>query len=76
MFADYDGKRWVVKDYGFEQVKEEDVTYRYLLAVSNSKIDLWGFTPQVIYSYTRRDSNIWQRDYDRHTVEFTMQQRF
>jgi tetratricopeptide (TPR) repeat protein len=76
LFTDYDGERWVVKDYGFAQVREEDKTRRYTLSVSNSKIDIWGFTPQITYSYADRSSNIWQKEYSKNAVEFSMQQRF
>ncbi|MDR2051257.1 MAG: surface lipoprotein assembly modifier [Deltaproteobacteria bacterium] len=76
LFTGYDRARWTVKDYDFKQIKEKSVTWRYLFSVSNNKIDFWGFTPQILYSYTRRNSNIWQREYAKHALEFSMQRLF
>ena len=72
----YDGDQWSVQNGTFTQVTERDFTQRYQLSVSNNKFDIWGFVPTVIFSYSRRDSNMWQREYDRWAVEFTMAQRF
>lgn len=72
----YDDPQWVVKDDAFTQVTERDFVHRYSLSISNNKFDVWGFVPTFTISYTKRDSNIWQREYDKTTLEFTMQQRF
>jgi len=68
----YDAPQWVAGKY----FTAKDFMQRYALSVSNNKIDVFGFIPTVVFSYTRRNSNIWQREYDKFTVEFTMQQRF
>ena len=72
----YDAPQWVVYDNVFAQITEHDFTQRYSISISNNKLDVWGFVPTVVFSYTRRDSNMWQREYDRWAIEFTMQQRF
>ncbi len=72
----YDDPQWVVKDSAFTQITERDFVQRYALSVSNNKFDIWGFVPTFTISYTKRDSNIWQREYNKTTLEFTMQQRF
>lgn len=72
----YDDPQWVVKDGAFTQITERDFVQRYALSVSNNKFDVWGFVPTFTISYTKRDSNIWQREYNKTTLEFTMQQRF
>ena len=72
----YDASQWVVKDGAFTQITERDSVQRYALSVSNNKFDVWGFVPTFTISYTKRDSNIWQREYNKTTLEFTMQQRF
>lgn len=72
----YDDPQWAVKDGAFTQITERDFVQRYALSVSNNKFDVWGFVPTFTISYTKRDSNIWQREYNKTTVEFTMQQRF
>ena len=75
-WVNYDGARWAVKDYAFSQVTERDFTQRYAVSLSNNKIDVWGFVPTLTVSYTKRDSNINAREYEKWTVEFTMRQRF
>ncbi len=75
-WTNYDGARWAVKDYTFKEITERDFTQRYMLSVSNNKIDVWGFVPTFTFSYTNRKSNIPMREYDKWTTEFTLRQRF
>ena len=72
----YDDPQWVVKDNDFAQITEHDFVQRYSVSLSNNKFDIWGFIPTFTVSYTKRDSNIWQKEYHKTTLEFTMQQRF
>lgn len=72
----YDKERWVVQDMRLRQVTEHDFTQRYAVSVSNNKLDIWGFMPTITFSYTKRESNIWQREFNKTAIEFTMQQRF
>lgn len=72
----YDDPRWAVRHNQFTEVTEHDFTHRYAVSVSNNKLDIWGFVPTLTVSYTKRESNIWQREYDKTALEFTMQQRF
>lgn len=72
----YDKARWTVKNNTLTEAVERDFTHRYALSVSNNKLAVWGFVPTITLSYTRRDSNIWQREFDKTSIEFTMQQRF
>ena len=75
-WVNYDGPRWTVKNNTFARVTERDFMQRYAVSISNNKFDFWGFVPTVTVSYTKRDSNIHVREYDRWTAEFTMRQRF
>lgn len=72
----YDKPQYVVKDNRFAQITERDFVQRCALSLSNNRFDIWGFVPTLTVSYTKRDSNIWQREYHKTTLEFTMQQRF
>lgn len=72
----YDKARWTVKNNTLTEIAERDFTHRYALSVSNNKLAVLGFVPTITLSYTRRDSNIWQREFDKTAIEFTMQQRF
>lgn len=72
----YDAPRWIVDGGNFIQRTERDFTQYYTIAISNNKFDVWGFVPTLSLTYTKRDSNIWQREYDKVSAEFTMRQRF
>jgi len=75
-WQNYDGERWVVKDNSFTEIAEKTFTHRYAASISNSKYRIWDFAPVLTFSYTKRESNIWQREFDKWAIEFTMQQRF
>lgn len=79
-WTNYDGPRWVVvsenNNIQWAHITERDFMQRYAVSLSNNKFDIWGFVPTITFSYTTRDSNIKNREYDKTTVEFTMQQRF
>lgn len=76
IWSNYDGERWVVKNKTFTKLVEQDFTQRYSMSLSNNKIDIWGFVRTLTFSYTKRDSNIPNRKYEKYTTEFTMSQRF
>ena len=73
----YDKGRSVLgRDGYWDDVKERSITQRYSMSISNNKFDFWGFVPTLTFSYTKRDSNIWQREFDKTAFEFTMRQKF
>ena len=72
----YDDDKWVVHNGAFSQITERDFTQRYSVSISNNKFDVWGFVPTIVLGYTHRDSNIWQREFDKFSAEFTMRQKF
>lgn len=75
-WINYDGPRWAVRDYTFVQITERNFTQRYAMSLSNNKIEILGFVPLMTVSYTKRDSNIHSRGYDKWTLEFTLRQKF
>lgn len=75
-FSQYDDERLVVKEGNLSEIKEKDFIQRYAISLSNNKFDIWGFVPTITVAYTRRDSNIWQQEYDKFSAAFTLQQRF
>ena len=75
-WINYDSERWAVKNYEYTKIVERDFTQRYAVSLSNNKIDVLGFVPTLTVSYTKRNSNIDVRDYEKWTAEFTMRQRF
>ena len=72
----YGDEQFTIQNEQPTYMTERDFTQRYSVSVSNNKFDFLGFVPALVLSYTRRDSNIWQREYDRWSVELTLQQRF
>ncbi len=75
-WTQYDADKWVVHSGAFSQITERDFTQRYSISLSNNKFDVWGFVPTIVLGYTHRNSNIWQREFDKFSAEFTMRQRF
>ena len=75
-WMNYDGPRWAVKNHSFAKITERDFMQRYAASISNHKFDIWGFVPTITVSYTKRDSNIAAREYEKWSAEFTMRQRF
>ena len=75
-WANYDGPRWVIQDNAFKPITEKDFTQRYALSISNNKFDFYGFVPTLMFSYTKRSSNIHSREYEKWTTEFSMRQKF
>ena len=76
LFTNYKGERWTVKNYQFEQVKERDVMQRYSISISNRNLSFWGMVPTLTYSYTDKSSNIWEREYEKSLIEFSLQKSF
>ncbi|MBR6231834.1 MAG: DUF560 domain-containing protein [Alphaproteobacteria bacterium] len=74
--TNYQGKRWTVKNLDFKKVKEKDITKRISISLSNRNISFWGMMPVLTYSYTRKDSNIWQREYHKSAIELSVTKRF
>lgn len=75
-WVNYDGPRWVVKDNTYQPITEHDFLQRYSISLSNNKLEVNGFVPTIMVSYTKKDSNIATRKYEKWTMEFSFQQRF
>ena len=74
--VNYADKRWTVKDMKFQQLRERDVTKRLSISLSNRNISIWDTMPILTYSYIRKDSNIWQREYRKSLIELSIIKRF
>ena len=75
-WTNYDGPRWATKDHIYQAVIEHNFTQRYTASLSNNKIDCFGFVPTITVSYTKRNSNIQSREFDKWTTELSFRQRF
>ena len=76
LFTNYEGEGMVVNDYEFVMMREKDITKKYSVSFSNRKLNVFGFSPTLTYTYTDKDSNIWQKEYSKSTLEFTFNQSF
>ena len=68
----YDDEKLAVKDNEYVKVIEQDFTHMYSISISNNKFDIWGFVPTLTFNYTQRDSNIWQREFNKFFFFFLM----
>ncbi len=75
-WTNYDDGLWYVKDGMFQNITQRDYTRQYSIRVMNNKLTWHGFSPALTYNFTRRTSNVWQREFSKHTIGFTIQQRF
>ena len=72
----YDAPSYYVKDYRFQKIREKDRIHRYLLRLSNKNLSARGFTPEIDVAYTDKKSTIWQKEYNKLTVELSFVQSF
>lgn len=76
VFTNYDNPRPYIKDNFYQPIKRNDTTWKYQITLANKKINFYGFTPTFGYTYTSRNSNVWQEEYSKHSFNFGFSQRF
>jgi tetratricopeptide (TPR) repeat protein len=73
----YQAPQWyVTRDNRIDVTTRKDQTWRFLTSLSSNVFEKYSLTPLLQYSYTRRDSNIWTREYDRHRLNLLINYRF
>lgn len=73
----YKEQGWfIAKDGYIEDKRRRDGIFQGYLRLSNRHWEYLGFTPAISYTYTLRNSNVWNNDYDKHRVEFSFRQNF
>lgn len=72
----YYDDRLVIQDNKLQFIKEKNNIYGYSATLSNNKLDFYGFTPAIVYQYFNRDSNIFDRDISRQSVQIMIQKKF
>jgi tetratricopeptide (TPR) repeat protein len=72
----YDSPQWVIKNYALAEVIEKDFLWGGSVSISNNNLSIFDFTPTLVYRYVSRDSNIWQREFSKHSIEMQIQKKF
>jgi tetratricopeptide (TPR) repeat protein len=73
----YNASQWyVTRDNAITETTRQDTTWQFAASLSSSVFERYDLTPVLQYVYTKRDSNIWTRDYDRHRINFLINYRF
>lgn len=67
---------FVSKDNRFDTAKLKNITHIVSTELSTNIFERYGITPAVQYNYTRRTSNIWSSEYDRHRVNMAFELSF
>ncbi len=73
----YKAPSWFITDDGYiEEKRRKDNTFQGLIRLSNRHWEYMGFSPAISYVYTNRRSNVWNRDYSKQRLEFSIRQIF
>ena len=77
MQSAYQAPQWyVTKDNRIDETTRKDTIWGFYASLSSSALESWNLTPMLQYNYTKRDSNIWTREYERHRVNLMVNFRF
>jgi hypothetical protein len=77
MLTDYQAsQQYVTRDKRFDETTRKDRTWRFQSSLSSNVFEKYGLTPFLQYNYTRRASNIWTREYERHRLNLLFNYRF
>jgi len=69
----YHASQWfVTKDNMIDETVRRDKIWGVTTMLSSNLLEKYNITPILRYSYTKRASNIWSREYERNRVDFLM----
>jgi len=72
----YKAPQWyVTKDNRIDEAVRRDKTWGLTVMLSSNRFEKYNLTPIVRYSYTKRNSNIWSREYERNRLDLLMNLR-
>ncbi len=74
--VDYDGKIDTVKNGVNKRVKESDISQKYTLSLSNTKIEFFDFIPIFKLTYTNQESNIPISEYSKWSFGVSIKRKF
>lgn len=69
----YQAPQWyVTKDNRIDETVREDKTWQLFSSLASTALEKYDLTPMLQYTYTKRDSNLWTREYDRHQINLLL----
>jgi hypothetical protein len=71
-----DSQWYVTKDNRIDEAVRKDKTWRLLASLSSNLLERYNLTPILQYAYTKRNSNIWSREYKQHRLNLLCNYRF
>ena len=72
----YQASQWyITRDNRIDETVRQDKTWQMLNTLSSNIFEQYNLTPVLQYTYTKRDSNIWTREYERHRVNLVFNYR-
>lgn len=75
--ADYRQFRYFIgRNWHLEEVKRADTTYGMYVSLSNKYLKVWDIMPTVNFIYNKRNSNVYNYDYDRARWEIGLSKSF
>lgn len=72
----HDEQNYITKEGWIESIRRHDYIYGFTTELGTNLFEHYGLRPMLQYSYIRRDSNIWSREYDRHRVNLMFDLKF
>jgi tetratricopeptide (TPR) repeat protein len=73
----YKASQWyITRDNRIDVTTRKDKTWQLSSSLSSNVFERYNLTPMLQYNYTKRNSNIWTREYERHRVNFMLNYRF
>lgn len=75
-WVNYDGEIDIIKNGVHQRVKERDISQKYTLSLSNTKLEFSGFIPIFKVHYTNKESNVPITDYDKWAFGISVKRKF
>ena len=71
------GDQWfVMQDQTMQDLRRRDWTTQFHTRLSHRRFQWNNLTPALAYTYTRRDSNVWSSEFDKHRIEIEIIRQF
>ena len=73
----YASPQWyVTRDNRIDETTRKDNIWQFFASLSSNTFERYGLTPMLQYVHTKRESNIWTREYTRNQLFFLLNYKF